>query len=72
MRDTSCPCDRLSGMREIICRQLRLLPAADGAGGERGPRGEAVSPLRHEPVADRRDGPEHSLKHRPDPRGRRV
>ena len=24
--------DRLSGMREIIWRQLRLLPAADGAG----------------------------------------
>jgi hypothetical protein len=39
--------------------------AGEPVGGERGPRGEAVSPLRHEPVADRRDGPEHSLKHRP-------
>lgn len=29
--------DRLSGMREIIWRQLRLLPAADGAGFVAGP-----------------------------------
>jgi hypothetical protein len=46
--------------------------AGQPVGREHGPRGEAGAPLRHEAVTDRRDGSEHSLKHRPDLRGRLI